>query len=77
MELPAPIKGYHVGAAANKQPPLTSPSMRNCRPFDAEKERTRIAKRPGFAKAFATQVGGDHPIVRMVQIATVYIEPTP
>lgn len=76
MELPAPIKGYHVGAAAKDQPPLTSPSMINIRPYDAEKERTRIAKRPAVVKAFDTRVGGDHPIIRMVQIATVYIEPT-
>ncbi len=76
MELPAPIKGYHVGAAAKDQPPLTSPSMRNVRPFDSEKERTRIGQRPGLKKAFDTQIGGEHPIIRMVQIATVYIEPT-
>lgn len=75
MEIPAPIKGYHVGAIARKQPPLTSCSMRNVRPFDPDKERARIAQRPGLSKAFSTQVGGDHPIIRMVQIATVYIEP--
>ena len=76
MELPAPIKGYHVGAAAKNQPPQTSPSMRNARPFDTEKERTRVGQRPAVVKAFDTQVGGDHPVIRMVQIETVYIEPT-
>ena len=76
MELPIPIKGYHVGGVAKKQPPLTSPSMRNIRPFDPEKERERLAQRPGLTKAFDTQVGGDHPIIRMLQIATIYIEPS-
>ncbi len=75
MEIPLPIKGYHVGAAAKDQPALTSPSLRNVRPYDANEERARIGQRPGLVKAFTTQVGGDHPIIRMVQIATVYIEP--
>ena len=75
MKLPLPIKGYHVGGVTKEQPPLTSPSMRNIRPFDAEEERGRIGQRPGLTKAFDTQVGGDHPIIRMVQIATIYIEP--
>jgi hypothetical protein len=76
MELPLPIKGYHVGGVAKKQPPFTSCSMRNFRPFDAEEERGRLGQRPGTVKAFDTQVGGDHPIIRMVQIATIYIEPS-
>ena len=75
MKLPLPIKGYHVGGVVKEQVPLTSPSMRNVRPFDAEEERARLGQRPGLKKAFDTQVGGDHPIIRMVQIATIYIEP--
>ncbi len=74
-EIPAPLKGYDVGQAATKQPELTSPSLRNVRPFDADKERKRIGQRPGLEKAFTTQVGGDHPIIRMVQVATIYIDP--
>ncbi len=74
-EIPAPIKGYHVGEAAVKQPELTSHSMRNIRSFDAETERNRIAQRWGMEKAFSTQVGGDHPVIRMVQVTTIYIDP--
>ncbi len=76
MELPLPIKGYDVGEPVKKQSPSTSPSMKNIRPFDAEEERKRLGQRPGLKKAFTTQVGGDHPIIRIVQIATIYIEPT-
>lgn len=75
IELKFPIQGLHEGLPAEDQPPMTSPSLRNVRPFDTEEDRIRGGQRPGLVKAYSTQVAGDHPIIGMVAIATTYIEP--
>lgn len=75
MEIPFPINGLDTGKAYEKQPTLTTPACRNVRPFDTDEDRIRGGQRPSIIKAFSTQVGGAHPIVGMVQIATTYIEP--
>ena len=74
MELQFPIGGLHEGVAAAKQPPLTSPSLSNTRPFDVAAGRFRGGKRPGLVKAYTTRVVGDHPIIAMITCASTYIE---
>lgn len=75
MKIDFPKDGLHEGFAAASQPPTTSPSMRNVRPYDVEEGRIRGGQRPAVVKAYSTQVAGDHPIIGMIQIATTYIEP--
>ena len=75
MDIKFPVNGLHEGVAAEDQPPLTTPSCRNVRPFDVEKDKYRGGQRPAIVLAYSTQVAGDHPIIGMCQIATTYIEP--
>lgn len=75
MELGFSIHGLHEGLSTEKQPPTTSPFLKNVRPVDIEEERTRGGQRPGLVKAYSTQVGGAHPVLLMVSIASTYIEP--
>lgn len=75
MKLNFPIGGLHEGMAATEQPYLTSPSLRNVRPFNAIDGRFSGGQRPGFIKAYSTQIAGDHPIIKITQIATTYTEP--
>jgi len=74
-ELPFPFSGLHEGLAAEAQPVATTPYAKNVRPFDVEEERARGWQRPGFVKAYTTQVGGEHPVIAMGTIATTYITP--
>lgn len=74
-EIPFPIHGLHEGLAAEKQPPTTSPHLKNVRPMDVEEERARGGQRPGLVKAYSTQVGGAYPILVITAIAVTYIEP--
>ena len=75
MELGFPSSGLHEGLAVEQQPPTTSPHLKNVRPFDVEEERVRGGKRPGLVKAYTTQVGGEHPVLRITMIASTYITP--
>ncbi|KKN20337.1 hypothetical protein LCGC14_0936650 [marine sediment metagenome] len=75
MEIKFPIKGWNEGAAVEGQPPLTSPSLRNVRPFDTEEERIRGGQRPGLSKASDDRIVGDNPVTLMKQIAITYVEP--
>ena len=75
MELEFSVDGLFEGASTERQPPRTSPSLINVRPFDVEDERIRGGQRPGLTKAFTTRVGGDHPVIGMCQIAVTYIFP--
>jgi len=75
MKIPMPINGLHQGLALEEQPPTTTPHSFNVRPTDVSDERSRIGQRPGLIKAYTTQVGDNHPITSMCQIATTYIEP--
>ena len=75
MEIPFPFQGKHAGVPTGKQPPLTSPHLKNVRPFDVDEGRIRGGQRPGTTKAYSTQVGGSHPIIGMCQVAVTYIEP--
>jgi hypothetical protein len=75
MELQFPFAGLHEGLPAEKQPPATSAKLQNVRPFDVEEGRARGGQRPGFIKAYTTQVGGAYPVLVMATITTTYIEP--
>ncbi len=75
MELQFPDQGLHTGLAAEKQPLRTSPELSNTRPFDIEEGRARGGQRPGFIKAYTTQIGGEYPVLHISTIATTYIEP--
>ena len=75
MEIQFPFSGLHQGLAASKQPPMTTPHAKNVRAFDIAEERGRGGQRPGFVKAYTTQIGGTHPVLKIVTISVTYIEP--
>lgn len=75
MELPFPFAGLHEGLAAERQPPATSPSLQNVRPYDVEESRARGGQRPAVIKAYTTQIGGEYPVLLISTIATTYVEP--
>jgi hypothetical protein len=75
MEIPAPLYGLHEGISTEHQPSGTTPYCKNIRPFDIDEERGRTGQRPGFVKAFDTQIGGEHPVIKFCSISTTYIEP--
>ncbi len=75
MQLQFPIQGLHEGVAAKEQPPQTSPSLRNVRPFDTEEDRVRGGQRPALVQAYSTRVVGDNPVILMAEIASTYVEP--
>ena len=75
MELSFPFGGLHTGLPAEKQPPTTSPSLSNVRPFDVEEERARGGQRPGLVKAYTTQIGGEYPVLHLSTITVTYITP--
>ena len=75
MELEFPIHGLHEGLSTEKQPPTTSPHLKNVRPIDIEEERVRGGQRPALIKAYSTQIGGEHPVLLITSIANTYIEP--
>ena len=73
LEFPFPYKGKNENWSASRQPPLTSPSLKNVRVYDILKNRARGGQRPGLAKWGAgTLVGGTNmPVVAMCVIAVV------
>lgn len=75
IEIQFPFRGLHQGLAAEKQPPMTTPHAKNIRAFDVEEEKSRGGQRPGLVKAYTTQIGGAHPVLKIVTIAVTYIEP--
>lgn len=72
-EITFPIKGLHKGFQTEKQPPLTSFSMSNVRPYDALSNRLRGGQRPGLDKWGAgTQIGAaEQPVVAMVTVSSI------
>lgn len=75
LEIPFPINGLHEGLSNEKQPPTTSPYLKNVRPYDVTEERARGGQRPALIKAYETQIGGEYPVIGMIQITTTYIPP--
>lgn len=72
-EITFPIKGLHKGFQTEKQPPLTSFSMSNVRPYDTLSNRLRGGQRPGLAKwGVGTQVGAaEQPVVAICTVSSV------
>lgn len=71
MRLTFAHKGYHKGGPTTRQPAGTSPHMQNMRSYDALDDRGRGGQRPGFRKWSSTQVGGNSPVVELVQVTVV------
>ena len=68
-----PLRGKHVGVVADRQPPMTSPDMKNVRPFDVLDGRARGGQRPGLVKwGQGTRIGGvEQPVVAICSVASV------
>lgn len=72
QEIPLPLGGYSDGMSPDRQDQMTSGYMLNCRPRDVLEGRLRLGQRPGMAKAYSQQIGGDAcPIVWLGSITTV------
>jgi len=73
MKLGFPHRGYHKGSATTRQPPGTSPFIKNVRSYDSLDDRARGGKRPAARKWSTTQVSGAiaSPIVEMVSVTVV------
>jgi hypothetical protein len=67
VEIPFPLLGKHVGFAAGKQPPGTTSTIKNVRPYDALDKRARGGQRPALDKwGDGTRIGADdQPVVAM------------
>jgi hypothetical protein len=67
-----PLKGKDENWAASSQPQLTSPSLNNVRPYDVLENRARGGQRPGLAKRYTQQIGGDaFPVVAICKVTTI------
>ncbi len=73
LELYFPYKGIELNLAYTKQPVMTTPIMANCRVRDASENMARGGQRSGTEKAFAEQVGGDHPVLKILEVNTTYM----
>lgn len=74
MDLQFPLQGEDRGRTTSQQPFLTSPDIKNMRPYDTLGNRVRGGQRPGLAKRFNQQIGGDtKPIVAMCSVTVIAI----
>ncbi len=73
VEIMFPIKGLHMGFQTEKQPPLTSFSMLNVRPYDSLSNRLRGGQRPAAVKwGDGDLIGGvEQPIVAICSVSSV------
>ena len=73
MDIFFPIKGLHKGFVTEKQPPLTSFSMSNVRPYDPLSNRLRGGQRPGLVKwGNGDQIGAaENPVVAACTVSSV------
>jgi len=56
--IPLPIRGFNEGINVEDTPPDTTNDIMNVRPVDSLSQRIRLGKRPGFVKAYSTQIAG-------------------
>lgn len=72
MNIFFPIKGLHRGFMTEKQPPLTSFSMLNARPYDTLANRVRGGQRPAAIKWGGGDRIGDaeQPVVAMCTVSS-------
>jgi hypothetical protein len=76
MKVPFPYLGLDEGSASAEQPPGTSFSLNNVRPYDITSERIRGGQRPALVKAYTTQISGaSHPVLHICSVVTTYITP--
>ena len=73
MEIFFPIKGLHKGFITEKQPPLTSFSMLNVRPYDTLSNRLRGGQRSALVKwGDGDRIGdADQPVVAICVVSSV------
>ncbi|KKL59307.1 hypothetical protein LCGC14_2216680 [marine sediment metagenome] len=72
MRVPFPIKGINKGRTTADQPGMTSPAMKNMRPYDTLDNRARGGQRPGQDKRYSQQIGGEaFPIVAICTVTVV------
>jgi hypothetical protein len=71
MRIPFPLKGVDKGRTVSDQPLLTSPDMKNLRPYDTLDNRARGGQRPGLNKMAEYEQrisGSSQPIVAMCTV---------
>ena len=72
LEVSFPLQGLDQRWAVAAQPPLTSGSLANVRPFDVMENRSRGGQRPGLVRwGDAVRLAGNRRIDRLVQIEFV------
>jgi hypothetical protein len=71
IEIRAPLKGFHEGAAYKDQPAFTTPSCLNVIDRDPVTDRQRITSRPGTSKYNASQVSGSNAIVEGLTVTRI------
>jgi hypothetical protein len=79
--IPFPLKGLNENFAATAQPALTSPLLKNVRPYDVQDKRARGGQRPGLAKLYVEKMGsgnsatGPYHIDALCHITTLVAPP--
>lgn len=69
LEVSFPLQGLDQRWAVAAQPPLTSGSLSNVRPFDVMENRSRGGQRPGLVRwGTPNRLAGNRRIDRLVQI---------
>ena len=68
LALPFPLRGYDANWSVSTQPPLTSSSLSNVRPYDVDQKRARGGQRPGMKKFLTWASNPELPIMAMVQL---------
>ncbi len=72
LDLPFPLLGKDENWAGHKQPPLTSPGLKNVRPYGTIDNRARGGQRPAQIKDNSVQIAGTaDPVMQMVQVTVV------
>ena len=72
FEIPLAIKGLSRGLVVEQTPASYTGDCLNVRPRDVLESRIRIGQRPGFVRAYETQIGDlGTPVVAMVEVAVV------
>lgn len=72
VEIPLPLKGINYSIPEDKAQGQYSSYMNNIRPFDTLERKIRLGSRPGLAKMFSQQIGGEAaPIVWLGAVIVV------
>lgn len=72
MELQFPLLGVDKGRTTSQQPQLTTPAIKNMRPYDTLDSRARGGQRPGLDKKYSEQISATtNPIVALCSVTVV------